>query len=65
MSGPSPGRQEAGAPCTGESLSLPFFSFFPLPLQTLISLERGGSEEVSGVLGDSKLLTKGNLVSSR
>lgn len=50
MSGPPPGRQEAGAPCTGESLLLPpsrcFVSFFPLSLslQTLISLERERSD---------------------
>lgn len=48
MSGPSPGRQEAGAPCTGESLvllpSLSFFSFCPSSLQTFTCLKRRRSD---------------------
>lgn len=38
MSSPSPGRQEAGAPCTGESLILIF------SMQTLHFLELRGSD---------------------
>ena len=51
MSGPSPGWQEAGAPCTGDSLLLstsPLLLFVlflpPLSLQTLISSRRGRSD---------------------
>lgn len=50
MSSPSPGWQEAGAPCTGEPLFIPpTFSLFlpfppPLSLHTLNSLEWGRSD---------------------
>lgn len=59
MSGPSPGRQEAGAPCSGESLfllpSLSFLSFNTSSLQTFICLELTESkgEVMSGVLKES------------
>lgn len=56
MSGPSLGRQEAGAPCTGECL-------FPVAFLALhISLEQDRSN-VCCPMGLHLLLTKGNLVS--
>lgn len=45
MSGPSAGRQEAGAPRSGECVFLltssSFFPFSPLTLQTISSLQLG------------------------
>lgn len=44
MSGPSPGRQEAGAPRSGECLFLltssSYFPFSPLTLHAINSLQR-------------------------
>lgn len=68
MSGPSAGRQEAGAPRSGECVFLltssSFFPFSPLTLQTLSSLQLGRSD-VCSPKGLPLLLTKGNLVRSR
>lgn len=51
MSGPSAGRQEAGAPRSGERvfllISSSFFPFSPLTLQTISSLQLGRSDVCS------------------
>lgn len=71
MSGPSAGRQEAGAPCTGESLcvspTLTLFLLFPSSLSLFADSHflRARKKWCLVPWGTQLLLTRGNLVSSR